>query len=162
MEPIRNPRRGPRAPVRLQAKLTFSDGSKVQAETEDVSALGCQVVCARAAQVDAAVWIEIAAPGMKEPLAVQAHVACVSDSAPHRIGIAYEKGGQRAGAKWFDALLSADPSLVPRREFPDRIAGDATLYLGPPPRHVLDFTSEEVEVLRLVAAGATAGSLRAA
>ena len=54
------------------------------------------------------------------------------------------------------------PGLLPRRDVPDKIAGNANLYLGAPPRHVLDFTSEEIEVLRIVASGATAGSLRGA
>jgi hypothetical protein len=88
-------------------------------------------------------------------------VAWSSGTSPFRAGIAFAKGGQRSAARWFEALLAADRKLAPRRDVPDRIRADATIHLGVPPRHVIDFTVEEVEILRHVAAGATAGSLRA-
>ncbi|HSN91758.1 MAG TPA: PilZ domain-containing protein [Anaeromyxobacteraceae bacterium] len=160
MEYIQNPRRSARAPARCRAKLGFSDGARLEADTEDVSAHGCQVVTPRALPVDAAISVELSCPSLPEPLAVQGRVAWCTLSSPFRVGIAFEKGGQRSAGRWFEALLAADPSLAPRRGVPDRIRSDATLYLGPPPRHVIDFTAEEVEILRHVAAGATAGSLR--
>jgi len=160
MEYIQNPRRSARAPVRCRAKLGFSDGSRLDADTEDVSAHGCQVVSARALPVDSPISVELSCDAMAEPLAVQGHVAWSSGTSPFRAGIAFAKGGQRSAARWYEALLKADPSLAPRRGIPDQIRSDANLYLGPPPRHVIDFTTEEVEILRHVAGGATAGSLR--
>jgi hypothetical protein len=160
MEYIQNPRRSPRAPARCRAKLGFVDGSRVEAETEDVSPHGCQVVSPRAVPLDAQISVELSSDLPVEALAVQGTVAWCSGTPPFRAGIAFAKGGQRSAARWFEALLAADPKLAPRRDVPDRIRTDATLYLGHPPRHVIDFTSEEVEVLRHVAAGATAGSLR--
>jgi hypothetical protein len=160
MEYIQNPRRSARAPVRCWVKLGFSDGSRLEAETEDVSAHGCQVVSARSLPVDAPISVELGCDAMSEPLAVQGHVAWSSGTSPFRAGIAFAKGGQRSAARWYEALLKADPSLAPRRDIPDQIRSDANLYLGPPPRLVIDFTTEEVEILRHVAAGATAGSLR--
>jgi hypothetical protein len=124
--------------------------------------MGCQVVLPRAIPVDTHVSLELSAVGLAAPLVVQAHVAWVSDSSPYRAGIAVEKNGQRLSARWFETLLRSDPGLSPRRGVPDRIAANANLYLGPPPRHVIDFSAEEIEVLRHVAAGATAGSLRTA
>jgi hypothetical protein len=160
MEYIQNPRRSARAPARCRAKLGFTDGSRLEAQTEDVSPHGCQVVTPRALVVDAQVAVELSCDALAEPLAIQGNVAWSSASSPYRAGIAFAKGGQRSAARWFEALLAADPELAPRRGVPDRIRSDATLYLGPPPRHVIDFTTEEVEILHHVAGGATAGSLR--
>src|SRR5512143_2428946 len=120
MTHILNPRRSPRAPARCSARLAFSDGSRLDAETEDVSALGCQVVVARALRVDTVLSVEISCQSLEERLAVQGHVAWSSGTSPYRAGIAYEKSGHRAAARWFDALLRATPGLRPRHGVPDR------------------------------------------
>jgi hypothetical protein len=159
MDHIQNPRRTPRAPARCRARLTFADGSHLDADTEDVSAMGCQVIVPRAVPVDTHLSLQLTATGVDHPLVVQAHVAWVSEVSPYRAGIAVEKNGQKACSRWYEALLKADPRLSPRR-VPDKIPGNATLYLGAPPRHVVDFSADEVEVLRHVAGGATASSLR--
>ena len=99
MTHILNPRRSPRAPARCSARLAFSDGSRLDAETEDVSALGCQVVVARALRVDTVLSVEISCQSLEERLAVQGHVAWASGTSPYRAGIAYDRE-RRMPRRW--------------------------------------------------------------
>jgi hypothetical protein len=95
------------------------------------------------------------------PLKVSGRVAWVSPQAPWRVGISFEDTTQKECARWFDALISAYPGLGGYRRVPDRIRADSSVYLGPPPKFLLDFSADEAMLLRAIASGARLDELMA-
>jgi hypothetical protein len=86
-------------------------------------------------------------------------VAWVSPLAPFRVGIAYAAESLAQAARWMEELRRSSPALFPPSRTPDRVAVDATVYLGPVPR-LVDFGEDELRVLRAVGAGVRVGELR--
>jgi hypothetical protein len=80
-------------------------------------------------------------------------VAWTSPQAPWRVGIAFEETSVREGARFMRRLLGAHPQLAPGERVPERIPLDWTVYLAAPPRRVVDFSEEEVVLLRAIASG---------
>jgi hypothetical protein len=157
---IVNPRRAPRAPARCRAGVGSSVGY-FEAETEDIGTMGCQVVSPKLLRKGDALQLHITNPKVESPLKVTGRVAWVSPQAPWRVGIAFDEASLREAGRWFDALIVAYPGLGGYRRVPDRIRADATVYLGPPPKFLVDFSGDEAMLLRSIASGARIDELMA-
>jgi hypothetical protein len=77
------------------------------------------------------------------------------------VGIAFDEASLREAGRWFEALIVAYPGLGGYRRVPDRIRADATVYLGPPPKFLVDFSGDEAMLLRAIASGARIDELMA-
>jgi hypothetical protein len=146
--------------VRCRARVAAS-GGHFETETEDVGARGCQVVSPRLVRRGEAIEVALTSEKLPEPLRVTGKVAWVSAQPPWRVGIAFDEGHVPAGERWFERLVAATPGLGSFRRVPEKISLDATVYLGPPPRFLLDFTAEEAVLLRAIGSGARLDELRA-
>jgi hypothetical protein len=158
-EYIFNLRRAPRAPARCAAHVQVP-GSGWSSETEDFGPSGCQLVAPGAVPRGLQLLVVLTHPGLKEPLRVTGRVAWATSRPPWRVGVAFADPGKAQASAWFTRLVAAHPRLGTLRRVPDRLPIDAMLFLGPPPGLLVDFTPEEVEVVRHVAAGTTVESLR--
>ncbi len=147
-----NPRRAPRAHARCHASV-LSGAGVFQADTEDVGAHGCQLVGARPARSGERVQLEISNELVTGPLRVAGTIAWASEVEPWRLGVAYEEPAFPRAQAWFERLVASHPGVGAFRRVPDRIPADALVYLGPPPRHVADFSADELRLLRAVGDG---------
>jgi hypothetical protein len=155
-----NPRRAPRAPVRCRAEIAGTGGERWTCETEDVGPRGCQLVAPRRRPLGEPLKLTVAAEGLPRTLHVDGKVAWISGAEPWRLGVAFAERDASVAVDWYEALVARNPALAAYRGVPDRISTDATLFLGPPPRLVVDFSSDEVQVLRCVGTGISVGELR--
>jgi hypothetical protein len=156
---IVNPRRAPRSHARCRAHV-LAPGGAFDAGTEDIGSRGCQVIAPRALGRGAPLELSIASDRLPDALRVQARVAWTSPDAPFRLGVAFDEAALERSERWFERLVAAS-GLPPLRRIPDRIAADAMVWLGTPPRFLVDFTREEALLLRAVGSGATIAELRA-
>lgn len=157
---IVNPRRVPRAPARCRTHVTSAAGA-FDSETEDIGANGCQVIVPRLVRKGDAVELTIGNERVPESLRIRGRVAWVSPQAPWRAGIAFDDPSLRESARWFEKLVASYPGLRELRRVPQRIPADAMVYLGAPPRFLLDFTADEASLLRAIASGARIDELQA-
>ncbi len=157
---IVNPRRAPRAPVRCRTVVVYSSGS-FETETEDIGSRGCQLVVPKFVHKGDAVQLTVTNEKLAEQLHVAGHVAWVSAQAPWRVGIAFDEPSVREGTRWFEKVMAAYPGLAGFRRVPERIAGDTKVYLGTPPRFLLDFTADETTLLRAIGSGTRIDELQA-
>lgn len=155
-----NPRKGPRAPVRCRADVTGTDGSRWTSETEDVGPRGCQIVAPHRRPRGEQLLLLISTEGMSRSLRVAGRIAWVSAAEPWRLGVAYADQDAAVAADWYDALVAKNPALSAYRGVPDRISVEAMLFLGPPPKLVMDFNTDEIQILRCVGSGISVGELR--
>ena len=159
LEYLENPRRAPR--VRARCRVTASaSGVALHGLTEDVGPHGCQLVASSPLAKGALLALVLRAAEGADPVRVDGTVAWCSPHAPWRLGIAFTEGSRLAATRFFDQLVAAQPGLAAWRKVPDRISLDAMVWLAPPPRLVVDFTPEEVAVLRSVGTGATVFELK--
>jgi hypothetical protein len=155
-----NPRRGPRASMRCRADVTATNGARWTSETEDIGPKGCQIVApGRLARGDSLLLL-VTAEGLSRSLRVGGTIAWISPSEPWRLGIAFAEQDGAVATAWFDSLVAKNPALAAYRGIPDRISVDATVFLGPPPRLVMDFTGDEIQILRCVGSGISVGEIR--
>lgn len=157
---IVNPRRAPRAPARCRAAVV-SPAGPFEAETENIGTHGCQVVSPHAVRPGDRVELSVSNEKLPAPLRVAGTVAWVSTQAPWRVGIAFDEHAYPACQRWLEQLVAAHPWLGAGRRVPERIPLDATVYLGPPPRFLVDFTAAEARVLRAVGSGVRVDELQA-
>ncbi len=157
---IVNPRRAPRAPARCRTAVVSSTGS-FEAETEDIGARGCQVVSPKGVKKGDAVRLTIANDKVPEPLRVAGRIAWVSAHYPWRVGVAFDDAALPAATAWCERLVAAYPGLRPAQRVPERIALEAMVYLGPPPRFLVDFSADEAALLRAIGSGARVDELMA-
>jgi hypothetical protein len=157
---IVNPRRTPRAPARCRAAVVSAAGP-FDAETEDIGARGCQVVSPRHLDAGDAVELVIACDKVADPLKAHGKVCWVSEQPPWRVGIAFDEPFVPSAERWFEKLVASQPRLGSWRRVPERIPVEAMVYLGPPPRFLVDFTAEEASLLRFIASGARIDELQA-
>jgi hypothetical protein len=157
---IENPRRAPRAPARCRAAVVSSTQGWFEAETEDIGSTGCQLVAPRLVRKGDIVQLHVTNEKLDEPLKASGRVAWVSPQPPWRVGIAFDEAVLHESARWFDRLLSAYPGLGGYRRVPDRLRADATVYLGPPPKFLVDFSADEAMLLRAIASGARLDELQ--
>ncbi|HET9552311.1 MAG TPA: PilZ domain-containing protein [Anaeromyxobacteraceae bacterium] len=156
---IVNPRRAPRAPSRCAA-LVEAPAASWRTETEDIGPHGCQLVSPSPVGRGIVVQLTVACDRVPGELRVAGRVAWVSSQPPWRVGVAFAEAARPAASAWFERLVAASPGLGAFRRVPDRLSVDAMIFLGPPPRLVVDFTADEVQVLSHVAAGITVADLR--
>jgi hypothetical protein len=158
-EYIVNPRRGPRAPSRCAA-LVHAPDSAWKAETEDIGPMGCQLVAPSMMGRGLPLTIVFTNPKLPGSLSAEGRVAWGSSRPPWRVGVAFAGSCRPQAERWFAQLVAAFPGMGGFRRVPDRLPVDAMLFLSPPPTFLLDFSTEELEVLRHVASGTTVASLR--
>ena len=156
---VLNPRRAPRALSRCIAQIEAPEGSW-EAETEDIGPHGCQLVAPTALPRGRALRLTIASLAVAEELHVAGRVAWIGTVPPWRLGVSFDEPGRPGAARWFEALVAATPGLASVRRVPERLPTDAVLFLGPPPRFVVDFSPDELEVIRNVGGGVQLGALR--
>lgn len=154
-----NPRRSPRAPIRCRVQLVTAPGV-LEAQTEDLGMRGAQVIAPRQLRKGEFVRLAIAHPSVKEPLEVAGKVSWTSAQEPWRAGLAFDEPYVKTARRWYERLVEANPGLPTLDKVPDRIAVDAPVFLGPPPRWLVDFTHDEGVVLRAIGSGATIDDLR--
>ncbi|MGC3997181.1 MAG: PilZ domain-containing protein [Anaeromyxobacter sp.] len=157
---IVNPRRVHRATARCRTAISSTEGEFVT-ETEDIGARGCQVVSPRSLSRGRPVTLLISSPKVRADLKVQGRVAWVSPQPPWRLGIAFDGGDVPRAAQFMESLMAAYPAIAAARRIPERIATDATVYLGAAPSLLVDFTDDELRLLRAVGVGTSVGELRA-
>jgi hypothetical protein len=154
-----NPRRAPRAPSRCRANVQIP-GATWATETEDIGPHGCQLVVPKPLPRGLAIQVAVTSPLVAAPLQAAGKIAWVSSQPPWRLGVAFAEAARAGASRWFDSLVAASPGLGNLRRVPDRLPLDAMVFLGPPPRFMVDFTDDEIEVLRHVAGGITLAALR--
>ncbi|BDG05837.1 PilZ domain-containing protein [Anaeromyxobacter oryzae] len=157
---IENPRRGPRAPARCTTKVICPAGV-FEAETEDIGSHGCQLVSPRAVKKGDPVKLTISNSRVPDALRISGRIAWASAQAPWRLGVAFDDEALDDSGRWFDRLVAAFPGLAAVRRIPPRISVDAMVYLGPPPRFVVDFDRHEAAILRAIGSGTSVGELMA-
>lgn len=157
---IENPRRGPRAVARCRAAVT-SAGGTFEAETEDIGAAGCRLASPRFVHRGEPIVVRLAHEGVRQGLRVAAHIAWTSELTPWRLGVAFDPDARQTTHGWFERLLADVPGLATFRRVPGRIALGARVYLGPPPRLVVDLTDDERELAVAIGSGITVRDLRA-
>lgn len=154
---VLDPRRWLRLPARCQVDVRHRF-SRFQAQTEDVSPQGCQLVTPRLVATGRDVRLAIQVPELGRAVEGQATVVWSRAAEPSRLGLRFSP--ERGDRAWFEALLAADPILAAaaRRRIlalPPR----ARLYLGRPPTMVVDFTRDELAVLQRVRQGMAVAEL---
>ncbi|MFT3915321.1 MAG: PilZ domain-containing protein [Anaeromyxobacteraceae bacterium] len=154
-----NPRRSPRAPIRCATQVITARGT-VDATTEDVGMRGVQVVSPRQLHKGEPIRLILEHPTVKRALELAGHVSWATPHAPWRAGVAFDEQGLGAARRWYEQLVEANPGLPTLDRVPDRIALDASVFLGAPPRWVVDFTVDEALVLRAIGSGATLEDLK--
>jgi hypothetical protein len=104
------------------------------------------------------VKLAIRCDALPRTLLAWGRVAWVRASAPTRLGVAFDAG--TGAAEWFDALVRASPEVLrAARATPRELPPSARIFLGRPPELVMDFTLDELDVLRRVGAGVTLEAL---
>ncbi len=152
---ILNPRRAPRVRVRCAVEIRqgFATWS---GETEDVGPGGCQLVTRRVPPPGREVRLAFRSDLVADAMTVRGRVVWARDESPRRVGVAFD----RFEREWFERLLERDPAAAREaRSVPDRLPRRTCVYLGKPPSLVVDFSPEELELLRRVEGGATLESL---
>jgi len=157
--PILNPRRAPRLAVRCLLRVE-ANGEAFQSRTEDLGVLGCQLVAPAPLPRGEPLRLLISWPSLPDALRISGRVAWAGPHQPWRHGVAFSPAHQEAAARWLTRLTCIHPELTAGPRSPAQIEPGARLFLGPPPRYLLDFTAAELAVLRQIQAGATAGELR--
>jgi hypothetical protein len=157
---IVNPRRAPRAPARCRVTVVCAAGT-FEAATEDIGPRGCQLVSpARFAKGDG-LELTISSAQVPSALRMPGVVAWASEQPPWRAGVAFDDALLAMSGRWFERLVAATPGLGTFQRVPERIPLDASIYLGPPPRFLLDFTVDEAMLLRAIASGVRLDELQA-
>ena len=123
--------------------------------------MGCQLVSPKLVHRGELVKLHVTNAKVEEPLDVAGRVAWVSPQSPWRVGVAFDGAALQQTTRWFELLVAAYPGLGGYRRVPDRIRADSTVYLGPPPKFLLDFNCDEAELLRAIASGARLDELMA-
>jgi hypothetical protein len=157
--PILNPRRAPRFAVRCLVRAE-AVGASFTTETEDLGLLGCQLVAPAPLEAGTPLRLVLAWPSLPDALRVSGRVAWTGQHAPWRHGVAFSPAHHEPAARWLTRLTTLHPELTAAPRGPAQIEPGARLFLGEPPRFLLDFTSAELAVLRQVQGGVTAGELR--
>lgn len=153
MTDVLNPRRAARVPFRCSVEIRYGLVAW-HAETEDLGPTGCQILTSRIVSRRRELKLTFRAEelGLK-PITVKGTVVWARPDSPSRIGVRFDAD---TDATWFELLLAADPSIATEAvRIPERIASDARLHLGLPPRRRVQFSNEELAVLRAAAAGST-------
>jgi hypothetical protein len=144
---LQNPRRQPRVPLRLPVEVLHGRESW-RAETNDLGPGGCLVLSPRPLIERSQVRVVLRCENLAEALDVCGNVAWARGD---RGGIAFAARQLtllRRPETWFKRLLEARPGLAGAMvRAPDRLRLDTPLYFLPAPRHIQDFTPDEMKLL---------------
>jgi hypothetical protein len=136
-------------------------GGSWEAETEDLGPSGCQVISPRPVAEGGKLQLSISSPRVPKPLEIMGRVAWITGTSPHRLGIAFVAGSGGDPTEWFDLFLGGDPKLAAAvRRVPDRLPVNAWLFLAEPPSLIIDFSAEELALIRALGNGATLSEVR--
>lgn len=149
---IVNPRRAPRAPAHCRVTVVCAAGT-FDATTEDLGPRGCQLVSPGRLAKGERLELTLSSDPLPKPLRMAGAVAWASWQPPWRAGVAFDDDRVAASTRWFEQLVSTTPGLGTFRRVPELIPVDASVYLGPPPRFLLDFTVHEAVLLRAIGTG---------
>lgn len=156
--PVPDTRRAPRLPIRCGLQVE-APGQDWVGETEDIGLYGCQLVAPGRMARGLQLRLRLAHRGMAS-LRVSAQVAWSGPHAPWRHGVAFATADVEAVGRWLGRLLSLYPELVIPARIPAWLEPGDRLFLGEPPRQVIDFNPAELEVLREVRGGLSVAELR--
>jgi hypothetical protein len=154
---VLNPRRAPRVPLRCTVEIRHR-ALAWNAEIEDLGPKGCQILTPRIISRGREVTLTLRPEELGgRAIVLTGKVVWARPDSPSRIGVGFDPG---TDVSWFDQLRDANP-IVERAALgiPERIAADARLHLGMPPRRATTFTPDEIALLRAAAAGATVEQL---
>ncbi len=157
---LENPRRAPRLRARCWAAVTSARGA-FDAETEDVGAIGCRLSSPRFVNPGEPILVRLYAQGLRDGLRVPARIAWTSQVSPWRLGVAFDPDARATTQEWLDRLLEIAPGIPASPRVPERIALRAGVWLGPPPRLMVDLSADELELVRAIGEGTTVGALHA-
>lgn len=153
MTDVLNPRRASRVPFRCSVEIRYGLLSW-RAETEDLGPTGCQIITSRIVSRRRELKLTFRAEelGMK-PITVKGTVMWARPDSPSRIGVRFDAD---TDTTWFETLLAADPTIASEAvRIPEKLSPDTRIYLGLPPRRRLQFSNEELAVLRAASGGST-------
>jgi hypothetical protein len=153
-----DPRRAVRFPVRCAVEVRHRL-SRWRAETEDLGPDGLQLVAPRPLPPGRKVRLSLELPRQAGRIEGRATVIWAREAAPTRLGIRFAADRRHAG--WWERLRALDPALERTAARPARLPAEARVYLGAAPRTVIDFTRDELAVLRRVRHGTSVGDLAA-
>jgi len=154
---VLDPRRAPRAPLRIAVEVRDRLESW-WAEADDLGPKGCQLVSPRVVEPGRVLRFGIVLPQLDRTTPVTGRVAWARTTVPSRLGVAFLPDTAERG--WFEALAEVDAAVRRSSRLTlERLSRRASLYLGLPPRHVVDFTPDEVAVLRRIERGITVDAL---
>jgi len=160
-EYLENPRRAPRVRILCAAALSTGSGAPLRASSEDLGPHGCQLVSPQPFAKGTPLRVELASQEIREVLRASGAVAWCSPHPPWRMGLAFADADRPAATRFFDRLVAARPGLANWRRVPDKLSLDAMVWLAPPPTRLVDFTADELVMLRAVGSGATIYEVRA-
>ena len=143
---LRDPRQSARLLARCPAEIRHRF-SRWRATTEDVASGGYQIVTPRLVAPGREVRLLVDVPELHRTVQGTATVVWSRPEAPSRLGVRFAVDREDRG--WFEALLETDPALGrAARRRPTALPYRSQLYLGEPPKVVIDFTRDELAVLR--------------
>lgn len=146
-------------PVRCRAQLITGSGSH-DVETEDIGPLGCQIVAPLFVHRGEPVRVLIFYARIHYTLTAAGRIAWASPQPPFRLGIAFDERSLLPARRFYEKVLEEDPSLTGQERVPQRLALDAFVFLGSPPRLVVDFSLDETAILRTIGSGVKVGDLK--
>lgn len=156
-ETLHDPRRSPRLLARCRVDVRHRL-ARWRAETEDLGPDGCQLVTPRLVATGHDVRLSIHVPELGRAVDGLATVVWSRAEQPSRLGLRFQP--DRSDRSWFPALLAADPLLASAARRPARaLSWRARLYLGAPPRLIVDFSPDELAVLRRIRPAITLAEL---
>ncbi len=148
---LRDPRLSPRLPARCAVVIRHRF-SRWRAESEDLGPDGCQLVTPRLVPAGRHVRLTIQIPELGQAVERTATVVWSRAAEPSRLGLRFTDG--RGDRRWFESLLAADPALASTaRRRTGALPWRTPLFLGAPPRLIVDFTRDELAVLRRLRPG---------
>lgn len=153
MTDVLNPRRAARVPFRCSVEIRYGLVAW-HAETEDLGPTGCQILTSRIVSRRRELKLTFRADelGLK-PITVKGTVVWARPDSPSRIGVRFDAD---TDTTWFETLLNADPAIANEVvQIPARLPADTRIYLGLPPRRRVQFSNEELAVLRAASGGST-------
>jgi hypothetical protein len=157
---IENPRKVPRVMVQCPVGAIVGQ-DRFDSSTVDLGPRGCQLVVPRPHPRGTLVALLASSAEAETTLQATGIVAWSSPHAPYRLGVAFGPSCRPAAAAFFDQVVAARPSLAGWRQVPTRIQLDSMVWLARPPSRLVDFTPDEVAVLRAVGTGCPVFELRA-
>lgn len=159
VEYLENHRRSARAQAGCSAGVASVAG-EFEATTEDIGAHGCRILAPRLVRTGEPVQLVLSHPGLLSPLRTSGTIAWTTEATPWRLGIAFDRARHAESSRWFSQMVSV-ATLSTSQRVPDRIPLLAAVYLGAPPRFILDVTSLEMTVLREIGTGASIAEIMA-